>query len=147
MKRYRFRLQTVLERREAFEKEKLGELAEVRSEEAQEVERLHALNRQLEQSRDQIEDALRRGLTPMEVMLRDNYSEATANDILVQELTIEAVRQRVEAKRLEVVEAMKERKVLEALKEKQEREYMLTCMRYEQNELDEIASVRYARGM
>ena len=65
----------------------------------------------------------------------------------MQILTIEAVRSRVEIKKSEVVEAMKQRKVIEALRDRKEREYLREQVLIEQNTLDEIASLAYARRL
>lgn len=147
MKRFKFRLQTLLDQRKAREEKLLWELGEIRREEAREIERLHALERLLQETRDSTEQAIRDGRPAGELVRRDEFVKATRDDIRVQELTVEAVQRRVEAKQAEVVKAMQDRKVLEALRDKQEREYLLAIARQEQNELDEMASVRYARGM
>jgi flagellar FliJ protein len=147
MKRFRFRLQTLLDQRRAREEKLLWELSDLQREELREIERLHGLERILREARESIEEALRNGSTASELVQRDEFAKATRDDIRVQELTIEAVGRRVEAKRVEVVKAMQDRKVLEALKDKQEREYIVSMARQEQNQLDEMATVRYARGM
>lgn len=146
MKKFRFRLQTLLEQRQATEDRLLAELGEVRREEAAEQQRLGELVARLQQARQDVADALQGKADPRRVEVADEYAKALRDDVRLQELTLEAVRERVEAKRLEVVEAMKERQVLEALRDKQERGYLLAQARAEQNQLDEIASVRYARG-
>lgn len=147
MKRFRFKLQTVLDQRQAKEDHILAELGELRQEEAREVERLLSLRQRLEDTCVSIELALRRNASSDDVARRQDYAEVTVEDIKLQELTIEGVRNRVEAKRIELIEAMKDRKVLETLRDKQEREYIAAHEREEQNMLDEMASVRFARGM
>jgi len=151
MKRFRFRLQTLLDQRKAREEKLLWELSDLQREELREIERLHGLERILRKARESIEEALSSlcsgGFAILPVVQRDEFAKATRDDIRVQELTIEAVGRRVEAKRVEVVKAMQDRKVLEALKDKQEREYIVSMARQEQNQLDEMATVRYARGM
>ena len=147
MKRYRFKLQTVLEQRKSKEDHLLAELGEIRREEAREAARLVALRDELASARAAIVDGITSNVGAEELERRDEYAKAKRDDVRVQELTLEAIRQRVEAKRAEVVEAMKERKVLEALRDKQERAYLAECARVEQNELDAMASLRYARGI
>ena len=151
MKRFKFRLQTLLDQRKAREERLLWELSDLQREELREIERLHGLERILRKARESIEEALSSlcsgGFGILPVVQRDEFAKATRDDIRVQELTIEAVGRRVEAKRVEVVKAMQDRKVLEALKDKQEREYIVSMARQEQNQLDEMATVRYARGI
>lgn len=147
MKRFKFRLQTLLDQRKAREDQLLQELGELRREEAAEVERLHMLEVRLKRTIDEIEHAIERSAKAAEMFRLDEFAKATRDDIRFQELTIEAVRERVEKKRLQVVKAMQDRQVLEALRDKQEREYTLAAAREEQKQLDEMAAVRYARGM
>lgn len=147
MKKFRFKLQTVLDQRQAKEDQVLAELGELRQEETRELARLAELRQRLEDALTSIEQALQRNASAEEISHCQDYAEVTVEDIKLQELTLEGVRNRVEAKRVELVEAIKERKVLETLRDKQEREYIATHEREEQNMLDEMASVRYARGM
>ena len=145
MQRFKFRLQTLLDQRIAKEEKLLWELGELRREEAQEIANLHGLQHRLDESCNSIEQALRENAPMRTVALHDEYAKATRDDIRVQEMTIEAISRRIEVKRIEAVKAMQEKQVLEALRDKQEREYMLATAREEQNQLDEMASVRYAR--
>jgi flagellar protein FliJ len=146
MKRFRFRLQTALDQRKAKEERLQIELGEILREEAQEAARLADLLERLDEAVASVGAALDSNLPANEIAAADEYAKCLRDDVKVQQLTIRAVRSRVEAKRAEVVEAMKERKVLEALRDKQEREHVAAQMRVEQNELDDVASVRYARG-
>jgi flagellar FliJ protein len=145
MRKFRFKLQTVLEHRRFREDRLQGELGELRREEAREVARLGELCCELESAREAILDGLAGNEPADELERRDEYAKAKRDDVRVQELTLDAVRQRVDAKREEVIEAMKRRKVLEALRDKQESAYLYESARAEQNELDADASVRYAR--
>lgn len=147
MKKFRFKLQTLLEHRQDKEEQLLAELAVLRHEEAMEIAKLMEIKMRLEQSRTNLEEALRRNAHMDEVFRYDEYMKALVDDTKVQELTIEAVKTRVEAKRLEVVEAMKDRQVLESLRDKHENAYLLAQARAEQNVIDEMSSVRFARGM
>lgn len=147
MKKFRFKLQAVLDQRQSIEDRLLEELAEIRREEVREAARLNVLRDELGRARTSIIAGLTHNVPADEMARRDEYAKTKRDDVRVQELTLEAVQARVEAKRVEVVEAMKERKVMEALRDKQESAYLLACARAQQNELDAMASLRYARGM
>jgi len=147
MKRFRFKLQVVLEQRQLREDNLLAELAEIRREEAAQIARLRDMEAQLDLARDALAKALSGSASPGDLGRKDEYAKAMRDDVQLQKLTLAAVRERVEAKRMEVVEAMKERQVLEALRDKQEQEYLSAAARAEQNEFDTMSSVRYARGM
>jgi flagellar FliJ protein len=147
MRRFRFRLQTLLDQRKSIEEQLLAELGEVRREEVAEMERLDALHNKLEMALRNVEAALGKNAPAEELGRMDEYAKTIRDDVKVQQLTLVSVQERVEAKRMEVVNAMQDRQVLEALRDKQEREYLAVIAKAEQNELDEMASVRYARGM
>lgn len=147
MKRFIFRLQKLLEIRQAKEDRLMAELAVLRREEADEIARLSRLVGEFRSACASLEKALRESEPAEDVARWDEYVKTRRDDIHVQELTIEAVRSRVQAKLAEVVEAMKERKVLESLRDRQQTEYLAAEAVAEQNQLDEIASVRYARRM
>ncbi|MHB9037032.1 MAG: flagellar export protein FliJ [Armatimonadota bacterium] len=147
MQRFKFRLQTLLDQRKSVEDMLLAELGEVRREEVAEIERLDALRDRLEMAWGDIEKALGRNAPAEELGRLDEYAKTIRDDVKVQNLTLVSVQERVEAKRMEVVKAMQDRQVLDALRDKQEREYLMAVAKAEQNELDEMASVRFARGM
>ncbi|MCE5324256.1 flagellar export protein FliJ [bacterium] len=147
MNRFKFRLQTLLDRRKSREEQLLVELGELRREEANEVERLDILCLRLNAAWRDVEDALDNNAPAEELCRLDEFAKTTCDDIEIQKLTLEGVREKVEAKRQELVTAMQDRKILEVLRDKQEQEYLMVIARAEQNELDEMASVRYARGM
>jgi flagellar FliJ protein len=147
MKKFRFKLQTVLDQRQIKEDQCLAELAKARAEEAAEILKLDGLQKKLEQVCKSIKNALKESLDVSVLERWDNYAEAARDDIKVQELTIEAVKEIVEQKRLELVEAMKGRQVLEALRDKQEQQYLKAMAAEEQASLDEMASLRYARSI
>ena len=146
MKKFRFKLQTVLDQRQAKEDRLQSELGDIKREEAAEVGRLLCLKDQFHEACDSVEEALDTKASPDEVARRDEYARAKSDDIKVQELTIEGVRVKVAAKRAEVVEAMQDRQVLESLRDRQERNHVLAQASAEQKLLDEMASVRYARS-
>ena len=147
MRMFKFRLQTLLDQRKAKEDRILGELGKLRGEEAAEERVLASLRDRLKSACASLERELAQSGGAEEINRWDEYAKATRDDIRVQELTLIAVRERVEAKRQELIKAMQERQVLESLRDKQEREYLLSIARAEQNELDDMASLRYARGM
>lgn len=159
MRKFRFKLQTVLDQRKSREDLLQVELGEVRREETMELARLADLHVRLTGAMSQLEGLKVGRLKGWEgepatfktsnistLQRLDEYAEALRDDIKVQNLTIEAVRERLEAKRVEVIEAMKARKVIEALRDKQEHDYTSALARAEQGALDEMASLRYARG-
>lgn len=148
MKRFKFRLQTLLDQRLAHENELLRELSILRNEEINELSILRSLENRSTRAFDHLSEKLNSAnINPQELSRIDDFARGTLDDIEVQKMTIEEVRKRIIGKRNEVIEAMKERKVLDTLKDKQETAHKLVEARAEQNQLDEMSSLRYARGM
>lgn len=145
MKKFKFRLQTLLDQRQSVEDRLLAELGEVRQEEAVELRRLDDLRDKLAQAWQALTTLMKSDAGALERC--DDYAKTLRDDIRVQELTIEGIRAKVEAKRAELAEAMKQRKVIEALRDKQEQAYIAAALQAEQTALDEMSSLRYARGM
>jgi flagellar export protein FliJ len=147
MKRFRFKLQTLLDHRKSREEELLGELAVLRREEHEELVKLDKLSARFDDARARYDEALRHNEQPDHLSRHETYSLALRDDIGVQHLTINAVRERINAKLDQVVEAMMNRQVLEKLRGNQEAAHIVSEQRIEQNSLDEMANVRYAREM
>ncbi len=136
----------MLDHRKAIEDRLQVEFGELKREEARELAKLIKLKDELDAARKSLASAQSANASVDELSRRDEYLKAKRDDVRLQELTLEAVQAKVEAKRREVVAAMKDRKVLEALRDKQEQEYLQAVARAEQKELDDTASVRHARA-
>lgn len=145
VKRFKFKLQAVLEHRRFQEDQLKVELAELMRNEARERTKLEELKRELEASRQILADKLQSGSDILELALLDEYVKTLRDDVGVQCLTVEAIGRQVDGKRSEVLEAMKRRKLLQALRDKQERAHLYESARVEQSELDNQTSVRFAR--
>lgn len=146
MKRFVFRLQVPLNHRRDIEQVLLGELAILQSEKQLEVQRLSDLRLAREESWEALAGLAVSGASSWDLANGDEHCKALGDDIGLQVLNIAAAQKKVEEKLVEVIEAAKERKLLEQLLEKQRREYELAAAKKEQNELDEMASLRFARG-
>jgi flagellar protein FliJ len=146
VKRFIFRLQVPLNHRRDVEQVLLGELAALQREKQLEMQRLGDLRLAREASWEALASLAVNGASPWDLANGDEHCKALGDDIGLQELNSAAAQKKVEEKLLEVIEAAKERKVLEQLCEKQRSEYELAAARQEQNELDEMASMRFARG-
>jgi flagellar FliJ protein len=107
------------------------------------MERLDALRSE----RERVWDLVARARLNAEQMRdADAYISALADDMRVQQLTIDAVRNQIELKLAEVVDASKDRKLIEKLREKHYEKYRMEILALEQKELDDGASLRFARN-
>lgn len=147
MKKYSFRLQTVLNMREKVLEEKQLEMAKI----------LHVLNDQINalenllSKKEATKTSLERiyegeaNLDILEITNYKNYLSKIINDAKFQERIIENTKMILHSKRCEVNEALKEVKVLEKLKEKQEAKFYQHYEYVQAKEIDDIASTRYHR--
>lgn len=146
MRKFKFRLESVLKQREANERRLLREYAAARRalqvEEDELARRVHSREAAAARLREELTGRCRATeLTALECFL-----ECVAIDIRRQEARVEAAREIAEAKRLETIEAGKERKLVERLREKEWERYLAEYRRDEQKFLDEVGGSRFIAG-
>lgn len=147
MKRYSFRLQTVLEMREKTLETKRREMAEVISKLNEQNEVLEGLVSRQNNVRSSLETIYCSGeeLDITEVTNYKDYLGKVVVDAKNQELAIEQTKYLLRFKQLEVTEALQALKVLEKLKETQEKKFYQHYEYVQAKEIDDIASTRYHR--
>lgn len=147
MKKYSFRLQTVLEMREKKLEDKRREMALV-------IAKLNEQNRYLEcliskqkNARSSLENIYKGG-KELDITEVTNYKDYLGRVIVEaknQEKLIEKTNHLLRFKQLEVTEALKEVKILEKLKETQEKKFYQNYNYLQSKEIDDIASTRYKK--
>lgn len=147
MKKYAFRLQTVLEMREKKLEDKRKEMALVVAKLNEQLEALENLMSTQDKIKNSIEFIYNDGreLDITEITNYKDYLGKVITDARVQEKTIEKTRYLLQFKQLEVKEALKEVKVLEKLKETQEKRFYQNYEYAQAKEIDDIASTRYKK--
>ena len=147
MKKYKFRLQTVLDIKEKLVEQKLRELSEIVALLNKEVE----IEKELIQKRNTLQasiiemNSMDSPLNLFEVQNSRGYWGSLGVSIAKQRERIKNVEFFMQAKQNEVNEAIKEKKVLENLKEKEQEAFYREYLRLESKELDDIAIQRYDR--
>lgn len=148
MKKYKFRLQTVLDIKAKKLEQKLLELARI----------VDTLNKEVEIEKQLVieQNTLQSKIVEMstidtpqslfEIQNSRGYWGNLGTKIIAQREKIKNIEYFVQAKREEVNEALKEKRVLENLKEKDQERFYKEFLAYENRELDEIATVRYMRA-
>ena len=148
MKKYSFRLQTVLEIREKKLEDKRREMAVVVAKLNEQL----GVREELVSKQDTIKSYLETVYTDgRELDIREvtNYKDYLVKVIVAtrnQDKVIEKTQNMLRFKQLEVGEALKEVKVLEKLKETQERKFYKEYEYMQAKEIDDIASTRYKRA-
>lgn len=147
MKKYSFRLQTVLDIKANKLNEKLVELAQVQHILSQEEERLETLKTQKSNAYEELIQiySLEKSLNIQEVCNYKGFLGKIEIEIKQQEDKIENVMFFVKQKQTEVNQALKEKKILEKLKEKEKIAYYQEFVKQEAKELDDLASTRHSR--
>jgi flagellar protein FliJ len=140
-----FKLQSVLEYRKNIEEKILNDFSEKKRELKE--ERLKLKN--LVEERANLIEALR-NMQGLKVLAEDiaalvSYVEQVREEEKKQKKVITQVKEQVEAKRKELLEAVKKRKVMEKLKERHLEEYEFDMRALEQKDSDEMGAIRYGR--
>lgn len=147
MKKYSFRLQSILDIKENKLNEKLIELAQIQQILSDEEAKLDTLQTKKDNAYEELIQiySLEKALDIREVCNYKGFLGKITIDIKQQEDRIENVMMYVREKQKEVNEALKEKKILENLKEKEKTAYYQEFLKQEAKELDDISSTRYAR--
>lgn len=147
MKKYSFRLQTVLNLKEKALDEKLIELSKVVAILNKENARLDELEQKHSTSTSDLAQmyASNDVLDISKIQLYKNYIAKISKEIFQQKKIIENVVKMVELQQLEVNKALKEKKIYEKLKEKDTEKFFKEIESKERAEADDIAILKYAR--
>jgi len=140
---FKFRLQSFLDVKEKIEEQKKLEYGKALNK----VDEEKKIKLKFEMQKNNIINDFRNdinlGINPRQLQSYNLYIEVLKKKIRDQNILIDIAEKNAEKKRLELVEAVKERKMLETLKEKDNIEYMKEQNRAEQRIVDEIVSYQY----
>ena len=143
MRRFKFRLQSVLnikEKKLEDERLKLGEI--ISTLEAQK-DLLLELNDKKESLKNQLNETLESSVLDIQFVLGyKNYLERLEQDIKTQFEIIKKTQIELEEQQIQVSEAYKEVKILEKLKEKQYKNFLFEYEQNQTKELDDITNSR-----
>jgi flagellar FliJ protein len=145
LKKFKFGLQPVLSHRQFIEETLQKELARLQRRLAKERDRLDHHKDKQRHLTAELEQEQRQGTNSSTLLLYSNFLEQLAADIQQQTHKVTALVQQTDAKREELLDAMKNRKALEKFKEKKLAEHTAMLAKKEQAFLDEIGSSRHGR--
>lgn len=140
MKKFKFRLQRVVEVRETKEKECQRELSVSVEELKQREKRLEAETDASSMSQDHLRKALRESPNAGQLSALDGWRSQKERDLEQQCRRTEEQRSQVDLKRKALIQASKEKKVLERLRERRYLEHQKREQAEEQAFLDEQGS-------
>ena len=146
MKKFRFRLQKVMEYKEEIEKRRKLELSKAKKRVYDEEEKLKQLQHRDNTYRKQIQEkGTAERIDPREMDLYYQYLKVLEAQMKHQNGCILEAKEVMEEKRKILLGATKERKILEKLKEKKHVEYNSDMTRRERFVLDDLTSTAFAR--
>lgn len=144
MKKFKFRLQVVLDMREKELEERQMEMAKIVSALNQQKEKLQGIiKHQEENTKAQEELALSEELDIFQLEEHRAFGIKLVTDGINQERIIKNTEAILSRKQQEVKEAHQKVEVLKKLKEKQEKEYYKEFLTAEMKEIDDITSARF----
>jgi len=144
LKKFTFRLQTVLEMREKELEDKQQEMAsivKVLNDQIEELQKIQTREKDILASLDQMYNS--EEIDILTISGSKNFLIKLANDGKNQNRIIQNTRNIIKIKQQEINEAYKKVKVLEKLKEKQEKEYYQAFEKKEAMEIDDLVTTRY----
>ena len=147
MKKFNFRLETVLKLKEKALSDKLLELAKITKILQEEEEKLGSIKTRMEEiNNNLIESFNGSDINIIEIQTSKGFLIKLGNEAKNQKELLKQINRAIQERQKEVQEALKEKNILEKLKEKQSKKHYDEFMYKEAVELDDIAISRYKAG-
>jgi flagellar protein FliJ len=140
-----FSLQPVLDYRKNIEEKILGEFSEKKRELGLEELKLQNLIKEWSNLIGELRKMQNKSLPVDDIARYVSYVEQVRENENKQNIVIAQVSDQLEAKRMELLEAVKKRKVIERLKERHAEEYENAARALEQKNSDEMAVLKFGR--
>ena len=145
MKKFKFKLQTLLDIREAREREIQYELARIISLQNREREKQADLRRRIDEQKSFFGDKLKRGAySSNEAILFERFVDVSLRAIDTAEERIKSMEPQIQEVRTRLVEASRARKVVEKLRERRRAQHTYEVNRELNKENDETNQKIYA---
>lgn len=146
MKKYSFRLQTLLKIRELYEEQAERDFRIALQDLTSAVEVLDELRSRLAQTTKELNQVRQKRLDVSVHMLYDEYCKWLRERLQQQLLAVAAAEREVERYREVLLEKMKERKAIEKLRMRDYDRYLQELRRFEQGVIDDLGTLQGGRG-
>ena len=146
MARFIFRFAANLRVKERIEEQKKIEYGKALAALETEKQKKARMLLEREETIASFRESVNKLITPADVQTHNNYLGLLKAMVIKQDETIKKCEETAEIKRLELVEAMKQRKIMEKLKEKDRERFIREEQLREQKIQDETVSYRYSRA-
>lgn len=146
MAKFKFKLESLLNVKSKLEDKAKTEYGKANLRLQEEKDRLEQLLNQKKETMDSFKESVSKSVKPFEVNIFNRFISNIDNQIKNQQKNIDEALNFVEEKRVELVEAMKQRKIFDTLKQNQKEEFNKQIILNEQKMIDEIVSYKYNKG-
>jgi len=145
VKKFKFKLQIVLDKRQKELEDKQLEMSKVQALLKKQTEELENFIQKQDQTRNALDGILGQNasIDLMTIKIHQDFIEKLSSDIQNQHKIISDTEQELELKQQEVIEALKAAKMLEKLKEKHYHEFLVEFEFQQQKELEDVTQARF----
>lgn len=147
MKRFEFKLQPLLKYRQYLERIAQQKTAKAIMDVNSCENQISELKRAYDQHADMIEDVVSKGVSAVEFRRHHHYLDAVETSINDEKLKKIELKKLLKEKLLELKEKSVDKKAMELYREKLKTRYTQEIIKIEQNEADEITSLKTARTL
>ncbi len=143
MKKFKYRLETLLKVKTQIEKEKQREHAEALRKMYEQKEHLNEIDRRRQDNLERQRHSLQGTISVVDMLLYTRYLLKLKKETMAGNELLRGLQRTAEGKRQALVKASREKKIYEKLKERQQKKYNENVEQSEKKELDEIATNSY----
>ena len=140
-KKFKFRLEPLLNIRKHKEKERQKELAEAQAQVLKQKTNIGAMDDHRLSTMDTQRTRLKGSISLAEALVCSRYLVKLKRDRMVGVELLNGLLKEEDVRRGRLIEAAKQRKIFEMLREKQEKRHLEEIDKADQKELDEVASI------
>ncbi len=146
MKKFRFRLESLVRYRAFLERRKQLEVAQARSDVLACERTIAQLHQARQATGEQVVQDLARGMDAVRFQNAQNYMSGLASEEMTAQGRRNTLLSVLSSRQKELAEKSVEKKAIEKIKERRKEEYYAAAMKEEQKTLDDIVILRRARN-
>jgi flagellar FliJ protein len=146
MRRFQFRLESLLRYREYLEKQVKQEVADVRAEILQCEERIDRYETDQAETTQELEQEVATGIDSKRYKHYTDFIESIEAGIQAENMLLDELQMRLSEKQRQLAQRSVDKKVLEKLKDRRREEYHQEAIRRFQKESDDMIVTRNARS-
>jgi flagellar FliJ protein len=144
MKKFSFRLETLLQHRHHLEEKERTKFSAIRNELLVEVDHIQALRTMQAQALAELAQTKSGDCDAQEITWHYRFLDRIALELERSARRIAELEGKLEIQKQVMIEAMRNKKMIENLRSKREKEFLTALERTEQKSVDEIVVTRYA---